>query len=74
MQEVVMPGLSKGSIVRHKTGQIEGVVLNVFVQGSRCGGYYIQWDDGNHSYHTENELIRANTDRPRLNDTPRSAK
>ncbi|MBD8165286.1 hypothetical protein [Erwinia persicina] len=54
----------KGSIVRHKTGQIKGVVLNVFEQGAQYAGYYIKWDDGNHSYHAEKELVWANIDRP----------
>ncbi|NNS08687.1 hypothetical protein [Erwinia sp. JH02] len=69
-----MSRFPKGSIVRHKTGQIKGVVLNVFDQGDRSAGYYIKWDDGNHSYHAENELIWANIDRPRMHDGPQSPK
>lgn len=56
----------KGSIVKHKTGEIKGMVVNVFEQDGSRSGYYIRWDDGNHSYHPEQELSWANVDRPRM--------
>lgn len=69
-----MSRFPKGSIVRHKTGQIKGVVLNVFDQDNRAAGYYIKWDDGNHSYHAENELIWANIDHQVRHDSQQSPK
>lgn len=64
----------KGSIVRHKTGDIKGMIVNVFEQGDAAAGYYVKWDDGNHSYHGEKELIWANIDRPRMHYTQQSPK
>ena len=70
----MMSRYPKGSIVRHQTGHIKGVVLNVFEQGDKPAGYYIKWDDGNHSYHTESELIWANIDPPPRHAAPPSPK
>ncbi|WP_428945865.1 hypothetical protein ACQK5W_07750 [Pantoea sp. FN060301] len=69
-----MSKFPKGSIVRHKTGEIKGMIVNVFDQGAAPAGYYVKWDDGNHSYHSENELIWANIDRPRMHYTQQSSK
>ncbi len=59
----------KGSIVKHKSGEIRGEIVNVFEQGDAPTGYYVKWDDGNHSYHLEQELSWANIDRPRMHYT-----
>lgn len=66
----------KGSIVKHKSGEIRGEVVNVFQQGDAPGGcgYFVKWDDGNHSYHPEQELSWANVDRPRMHYSGRSGK
>ncbi|MCX8955791.1 hypothetical protein [Erwinia psidii] len=64
----------KGSIVRHTTGNIKGTVLNVFEQDNSAAGYYITWDDGNHSYHGEKELIWANIDHPGVHNRQQSSK
>lgn len=61
----------KGATVRHRSGEIKGVVLNVFGQEERPAGYFVRWDDGSHSYHSENELIWVNIDQPdRDNNQP----
>lgn len=54
----------KGSIVKHKSGDITGEVVNTFEQGEKPCGYYIKWDDGSHSYHAEQELNWADANRP----------
>jgi|GEM_PF-163422 len=59
-----MSRFPKGSIVKHKSGEIKGEVVNVFEQGDALTGYYVKWDDGNNSYHVERELSWANVDRP----------
>jgi len=64
----------KGSIVKHKSGEIKGEIVNVFEQGDAPTGYYVKWDDGNHSYHLEMELSWANVDRPRMHYTQPSTK
>lgn len=64
----------KGSIVKHKTGDIKGIVLNVFEQDRTLTGYYVIWDDGNNSYHGEKELIWANIDRPGTHYSQQSSK
>ncbi|WP_130834730.1 hypothetical protein [[Erwinia] mediterraneensis] len=64
----------KGSIVKMKTGEIKGEVINIFKQGDAPAGYYVKWDDGNHSYHLENELCWANIHRPRMHYNPPPAK
>ncbi len=56
----------KGSIVKHKSGDIKGEVVNVFEQGDAPTGYYVRWDDGSNSYHVERDLCWANIDRPRM--------
>ncbi|EXU74470.1 MULTISPECIES: hypothetical protein [Erwinia] len=69
-----MTRYSEGSIVKHKTGDIKGMVTNVFAQDHAPTGYYVRWDDGNHSYHGEKELRWANIDRPRMHYTQQSPK
>ncbi|MCJ7925581.1 MULTISPECIES: hypothetical protein [Pantoea] len=64
----------KGSIVKHQSGEIRGEIINVFEQGSAPAGYYVKWDDGNLSYHPEQELSWANIDRPRMHYTQQSIK
>lgn len=64
----------KGSIVKHRSGDIKGEVVNVFEQGDAPTGYYVKWDDGNHSYHLEQELCWANIDRPKMHYTQQSTK
>ncbi|CAK9884703.1 MAG: hypothetical protein XXXJIFNMEKO3_01095 [Candidatus Erwinia impunctatus] len=54
------PMYSKGSVVRHQSGAIEGVVVNVLLYSDQPVGYYVNWQDGNHSYHQENVLSWAN--------------
>ncbi|PIJ51954.1 hypothetical protein BL250_03050 [Erwinia sp. OLTSP20] len=55
----------KGSRVKHQTGDITGVVVNVFEQDNQHCGYYVKWDDGSHSYHAEQELTQADNNRTR---------
>jgi len=47
----------KGSIVKHQSGEIKGVVTNIFepLSGDVC--YYIAWGDGTISLHRENEKL-----------------
>lgn len=61
-----MTKFPKGSLVKHKTGEVKGEILNVFDQGDAPAAYYVKWDDGNHSYHLEKELSWANIERPRM--------
>ena len=52
----------KGSIVKHQSGEIHGLVAAVIAQGNFPACYHVQWDDGNWSLHTEKELEWANGD------------
>lgn len=69
-----MSRYSKGSIVKHESGEIKGEIENVFEQGDAPAGYYVKWDDGNHSYHSEHELSWANVDPPQMQYTQQSPK
>lgn len=40
----------EGSIVKHKSGEVRGEIVNVFTQSDALTGYYyVKWDDGSHS-------------------------
>ncbi|MFV9667453.1 hypothetical protein [Pantoea sp. ARC607] len=69
-----MSTFSRGSIVKHQSGEIRGEVINVFELQDAPVGYYVKWDDGNLSYHPEQELSWANIDRPRMHYTQQSIK
>ncbi|MFB6324770.1 hypothetical protein ACE8EZ_01440 [Pantoea deleyi] len=69
-----MSKFSKGSIVKHRSGEIRGEIINVFELRDAPVGYYVKWDDGNLSYHPEQELSWANIDRPRMHYTQQSIK
>lgn len=60
--------------MKNKSGEIKDEIVNVFEQGEAPTGYYVKWDDGNHSYHLERDLSWANVDRPRMHYTQPSAK
>ena len=55
----------KGSIVKHQSGEIKGVVTNIFepLSGDVC--YYIAWGDGTISLHPESEIRWASVDTPK---------
>ncbi|PKH27012.1 hypothetical protein CIG19_00590 [Enterobacterales bacterium CwR94] len=52
-----------GSIVKHRSGDIKGTVLNVLASSTAATGYFVRWDDGTHSYHQHAELEWGNIDR-----------
>lgn len=54
-----MAAFNVGAIVKHKSGDIKGVVDSVTEQDSRPTWYRVQWDSGDYSSHAENELRAA---------------
>jgi len=52
----------KGSIVKHRSGDIKGTVINAFESEKGNVSYYVTWGDGTSSMHQENELHWANID------------
>lgn len=69
-----MSKFSKGSIVKHQSGEIRGEIINVFDLRDEPVGYYVKWDDGTLSYHPEQALSWASIDRPRMHYTQQSIK
>lgn len=61
-----MAAFNVGAIVKHKSGDIKGVVDSVTEQDSRPTWYRVQWDSGDYSSHAENELRAATVDGPQL--------
>ncbi len=54
----------KGSIVKHQSGEIKGVITNIFESLSGDVSYYISWGDGTISLHRESEIRWASVDTP----------
>jgi len=52
----------KDSIVKHRSGDIKGTVMNVFESETGIVSYFVTWGDGTSSLHKENELHWANID------------
>lgn len=52
----------KGSIVKHRSGDIKGAVMNAFESEKGNVSYYVTWEDGTSSMHQENEMHWANID------------
>jgi hypothetical protein len=63
---LVMAKFVVGAIVKHKSGDIKGVVDGVTEQESRPTWYRIEWDFGDYSSHAEHELRAATVDEPRV--------
>lgn len=61
-----MAKFSVGAIVKHKSGDIKGVVDGVTEQENRPTWYRIEWDSGDYSSHAEHELRAATVDEPRV--------
>lgn len=56
----------KGSIVKHKSGGIKGVVDSRFGDKDNDPWTFVMWDDGTAQSHRESELSWANVDAPKL--------
>jgi len=54
----------KGSIVKHQSGEIKGIITNIFEPLSGDVSYYVVWGDGTLSLHPEHELRWASIDTP----------
>ncbi len=54
----------KGSIVKHQSGEIKGVITNIFESLSGDVSYYISWGDGTISLHRASEIRWASVDTP----------
>jgi hypothetical protein len=61
-----MPKFKQGDIVRHRTGHVCGVVENVFEVEGKATGYYIEWDDGTYSTHSEKDIEWSAISRPQV--------
>lgn len=61
-----MAAFNVGAIVKHKSGDIKGVVDSVTEQDTRPTWYRVQWDSGDYSSHAEHELRAATVDGPQL--------
>ncbi len=64
-----MAKFAVGAIVKHKSGDIKGVVDGVTEQESRPTWYRCLWDSGDYSSHAENELRAATPDGPQFYKT-----
>ncbi|MDH2896563.1 MULTISPECIES: hypothetical protein [Rahnella] len=52
----------KGSIVKHRSGDIKGRIMNTFESQTGTVSYFVSWEDGSSSLHKEDELHWANID------------
>lgn len=56
----------KGSIVKHRSGDIKGVVDSHFGDKDNDPWVFVLWDNGSAESHKESELSWATTDSPKL--------
>ncbi|CAI2111100.1 Uncharacterised protein [Serratia marcescens] len=56
----------KGSIVKHKSGGIKGVVDSHFGEKDNDPWIFVMWDDGTATSHRESELSWATVDEPKF--------
>ena len=61
-----MAKFAVGAIVKHKSGDIKGVVDGVTEQDNRPTWYRVLWDSGDCSSHAEHELRADTIDEPRV--------
>jgi len=61
-----MAKFAVGALVKHKSGDIKGVIDGVTEQEGRPTWYRCLWDDGTFTSHAEHELRAATTDGPQL--------